>query len=275
MLIGGSNRAYRLTLRRLGEIADAIAAAARAPAARLCVTPSRRTGEAGLALLRDRLAGLPASIWDGTGDNPYFAYLAVADAFLVTADLVSMVSEAAATGKPVHILELDGGDAKFARFHEAMREAGITRPFTGSIESWSYRRSTIPRGPARRCARWSSPGSSETATRHEGVRDLWRGVARVVALVLLLLVPGIDLAVERACSTTRSTGLCAARLAAAACSSTARCRGLPGRSSPLSRSAALWLCLIAAAALAVRPQCADFPRRRRSRSARAPRQHAC
>src|SRR5207245_2839417 len=102
------------------------------------VTPSRRTGAAGVALLRQRLAGLSAEIWDGTGDNPYYAYLAAADALLVTADSVSMVSEAAATGKPVHILELAGGDAKFARFHQAMREDGITRPFAGHIESCSY-----------------------------------------------------------------------------------------------------------------------------------------
>jgi uncharacterized protein len=49
-----------------------------------------------------------------------------------------MISEAAATGKPVHIIELEGGDAKFARFHAAMRAAGITRPFAGRVESWSY-----------------------------------------------------------------------------------------------------------------------------------------
>ena len=77
-------------------------------------------------------------VWDMTGDNPYFAYLAVADALLVTADSVSMVSEAAATGKPVHVIDLPGGDAKFARFHQAMREAGITRPFAGRIEDWRY-----------------------------------------------------------------------------------------------------------------------------------------
>ncbi len=138
VLIGGSNRAYRLDLRRLGEIAEMIASVLRRTGGSAVVTPSRRTGERGLSLLRERLAGLPGSIWDGNGDNPYYAYLAIADALLVTADSVSMVSEAAATGKPVHILSLDGGDAKFARFHAAMRKAGITRPFTGQIECWSY-----------------------------------------------------------------------------------------------------------------------------------------
>jgi uncharacterized protein len=138
MLVGGSNRAYRLDLRRLGESSETVARAVRRRGGSVVVTPSRRTGPAGVAVLRARFAGLPSAIWDGSGNNPYFAYLAVADAFLVTADSVSMVSEAAATGKPVHILELGGGDAKFARFHRAMREAGITRPFAGDIEEWSY-----------------------------------------------------------------------------------------------------------------------------------------
>lgn len=138
VLIGGANRSYRLGLDRLAAMAESIAEILRSEGGSALVTPSRRTGQAGLALLRDRLAGLPAEIWDGAGDNPYYAYLAFADALLVTADSVSMVSEAAATGKPVHVVELEGGDAKFARFHAAMREAGITRSFAGRIESWCY-----------------------------------------------------------------------------------------------------------------------------------------
>jgi hypothetical protein len=139
VLIGGNNKAYRLTLRRLGEIADALARILRQQGGSVLLTPSRRTGAEGLALLRERLGGLSAAIWDGAGENPYYAYLACADAVLATADSVSMISEAAATGKPVHVIELDGGNAKFDRFHTAMRAAGITRPFAGRIETWSYR----------------------------------------------------------------------------------------------------------------------------------------
>jgi uncharacterized protein len=138
VLIGGSNRAYRLDLSRLAEIAEMVAALLRRSGGSAVVTASRRTGAAGLALLRERLACLPAVIWEGDGDNPYYAYLAVADALLVTADSVSMISEAAATGKPVHIIGLAGGDAKFARFHATMQSLGVTRPFTGEIERWSY-----------------------------------------------------------------------------------------------------------------------------------------
>ncbi|HTV45078.1 MAG TPA: mitochondrial fission ELM1 family protein [Stellaceae bacterium] len=138
VLIGGSNKAYRLGLDRVGEIADAVAAVLRERGGSALVTPSRRTGAEGVKRLQRGLAGLPAMIWDGCGENPYFAYLALADAFLVTADSVSMISEAAATGKPVHILPLAGGNDKFAQFHRLVQAAGITRPFAGRIEDWSY-----------------------------------------------------------------------------------------------------------------------------------------
>jgi mitochondrial fission protein ELM1 len=139
VLIGGQNRVYRFGLAALSTIADQIAALARRHGASLLVTPSRRTGEAGETLLRERFAGLPAEVWDGSGENPYFAYLALADAILVTEDSVSMVSEATATGKPVHVIALAGGSRRFRAFHRHMHEAGITRPFTGALEDWRYR----------------------------------------------------------------------------------------------------------------------------------------
>jgi mitochondrial fission protein ELM1 len=139
VLVGGANRAYRLDGKTLAEFAERIASAVARRGGSVVVTPSRRTGPDGVRLLRERLSGVPGQVWDGSGENPYFAYLAVADALVVTSDSVSMVSEAAATGKPVHIVDLPGGDAKFARFHAALRACGATRPFAGEIEHWSYR----------------------------------------------------------------------------------------------------------------------------------------
>jgi uncharacterized protein len=137
VLLGGSNRAYRVT----GERARSFAAQLRAVADQgygLAITPSRRTDPEIVVLLRSGLAGPKVYLWDGDGENPYLGLLACADAVVVTADSVSMVSEAAATGKPVYVIDLAGGSAKFDRFHQAMRAAGITRPFSGKIEQWHY-----------------------------------------------------------------------------------------------------------------------------------------
>lgn len=139
VLIGGNSRAYRMTPDAARAIADGVLALQAAEGAGLMVTASRRTGPEAGALLREAIAGPGIAFWDGQGDNPYLGYLALADAILVTADSVSMPSEAAATGKPVHTLDLPGGNEKFQRFHAHFQALGITRPFTGRLADWSYR----------------------------------------------------------------------------------------------------------------------------------------
>jgi len=138
VLIGGNNGVYALTPTIMGDVADKLAALARTHGAGLMVTPSRRTGADNEAILRARLSGLSAEVWDGTGENPYFAYLSLADAVVVTCDSVSMTSEACFTGKPVYVIDLDGGSPKFRAFHEGLAKDGITRPFTGDLDRWTY-----------------------------------------------------------------------------------------------------------------------------------------
>jgi mitochondrial fission protein ELM1 len=137
VLIGGNNDVFRMTPEVIARLADQLAALAR-DGGSLMVTASRRTGAENEALLRQKLAGVTGEVWDGTGENPYFGYLAHADAILVTEDSVNMVSEAAATGKPVHLVSLVGGSAKFRRFREALEKDGVVRPFAGRIEHWTY-----------------------------------------------------------------------------------------------------------------------------------------
>lgn len=139
VLVGGSNGRYRLTVKGAEALGRRLAGLARAAGAGIAVTGSRRTGAENLAALKRGLADAPALIWDESGDNPYYGYLALADAIVVTADSVAMVSEALATGKPVFVAELFGGSAKFDRFHASLRAAGLTRPFTGELAHWSYR----------------------------------------------------------------------------------------------------------------------------------------
>ncbi|CAH8357646.1 unnamed protein product [Eruca vesicaria subsp. sativa] len=81
------------------------------------------------------------SIWNGQEPNPYMGHLAWGDAFVVTADSVSLISEACSTGKPVYVIGADYCKWKIADFHKSLRERGVVRPFTGledMSESWSY-----------------------------------------------------------------------------------------------------------------------------------------
>lgn len=138
VLIGGSNNRYRLTPDIMRRVAGQLAALARDQGIGLLVTPSRRTGAENEAILRECLAGLPAIIWDGAGENPYFAWLGLADWILVTCDSVSMTSEALSTGKPVYVIGLEGHSRRIEDFHRRMRDAGYTRPFDGTLDRWDY-----------------------------------------------------------------------------------------------------------------------------------------
>lgn len=138
VLVGGDNGVYRLTPAIAATLADRLAELCSRHGAGLMVTPSRRTGAENEAALRERLAGLPAVVWNMEGENPYLGYLGLADHVVVTCDSVSMASEAASTGKPVYVVDLDGGSAKFRAFHADLRADGIARPFTGELASWGY-----------------------------------------------------------------------------------------------------------------------------------------
>lgn len=138
VLVGGSNRRQTVSRTVIEEFADGLLRLAHEHGAGLAVTPSRRTGEENTALLRERLSGVPLAFWDGSGENPYFALLALADALVVTGDSVSMVSEACSTGKPVHVCDLEGGSKRLRAFHDGLRRDGVTRGFHGELERWSY-----------------------------------------------------------------------------------------------------------------------------------------
>jgi hypothetical protein len=108
LLVGGHSRPYLLdaaAARRLGEAASAAAGAA---GGSLLVTTSGRTLPATADALFEALSGdCHRHRWQaGATDNPYLAYLALADSFIVTGDSASMLAEACATGKPVAMFEV-------------------------------------------------------------------------------------------------------------------------------------------------------------------------
>jgi mitochondrial fission protein ELM1 len=138
VLIGGNNSVYSLDSETVDRLISGLTHIAELHGARLLVTASRRTGADAEARLRAALANIAVEFWDGAGENPYLAYLALADAIVVTCDSVNMISEACSTGKPVYIVRLPGGDGtKFSAFHSGLIEAGQARFFDGRLDTWT------------------------------------------------------------------------------------------------------------------------------------------
>jgi hypothetical protein len=111
VLVGGSTGPYAFT-RQSGE---RLALAASALAARLggslLVTTSARTPDVALEALQEGLT-CPHVLFRwrrGAEDNPYQAFLALADEIIVTGDSMSMIAEACATAKRVHLFDLGVG----------------------------------------------------------------------------------------------------------------------------------------------------------------------
>ncbi|MCC6598147.1 MAG: mitochondrial fission ELM1 family protein [Alphaproteobacteria bacterium] len=134
VLIGGTSKAYTLT----PTIMESLVARLKKLEGGLMITASRRTGAENEQLLRDSLKDSGHFIWDGQGKNPYFGLLAWADFILVTADSASMLSEAATTGKPVYMVDLEGGTKRLNAMQENLIRSGAVRRFSGTLEEWDY-----------------------------------------------------------------------------------------------------------------------------------------
>jgi len=138
VLIGGKSKRQDISDERAREISHSLVAVQRETGGTLMVTLSRRTSPAARTQFRTWLAPHSAIFYEDEGANPYPAILGAADHIFVTADSVNMATEASATGKPVHILAVDGAAGNLNRFHQSLARRGCARPFRGKLESWSY-----------------------------------------------------------------------------------------------------------------------------------------
>jgi mitochondrial fission protein ELM1 len=111
VVIGGNSGPYTFgpkAARRLGAAASRMISE---HGGSLLVTTSSRTPGPAMEVLEEAFT-VPAEIhrWDpATEDNPYYAFLELADAIIVTGDSIAMLSEACATRKPIYIFDLATG----------------------------------------------------------------------------------------------------------------------------------------------------------------------
>jgi mitochondrial fission protein ELM1 len=124
VLVGGSSELFTLDAKTAARLARSASALARASGGSLLVTTSARTpADAADALFASINVPAERCRWSADApENPYWGYLALADAFVVTGDSVSMLAEACAVGKPVHIFDPGRGSPRgSADFAAAVR----------------------------------------------------------------------------------------------------------------------------------------------------------
>jgi mitochondrial fission protein ELM1 len=138
VLIGGKSKAFDLSERRARALAKDIRTAVLDVEGSILMTFSRRTPKAAQIVLKEGLKDLPGLIYEGEGENPYFGFLAAANYVIVTKDSVNMVAEAASTGVPIFIADVDGDQWRKRLFHADLTSRGMARPFEGRLYPFAY-----------------------------------------------------------------------------------------------------------------------------------------
>jgi hypothetical protein len=127
LLVGGDTKKHRLTAEHALRMAKDVAELVFKAGGSIFVTTSRRTPPDAVAALAELLPQATHfhkwSPEEGAA-NPYLAYLALADALVVTDDSESMLAEACATQKPVLIYPIP---TRSLTLLERLKEVAVSR----------------------------------------------------------------------------------------------------------------------------------------------------
>lgn len=123
VLMGGNSGPFVFTTEKGKSMAEGVNNLVSSRGGSVLVTNSARTPADVYAAFKKQLK-VPGYFfdWGSTEDNPYYAYLALAEAFVVTGESMSMLAEANATGKPLYIFDLNDKRLSPERLQNSERE---------------------------------------------------------------------------------------------------------------------------------------------------------
>lgn len=138
LLMGGPPGGTEMPPARAHAIGRKVARLTGGQGGTVLATTSRRTGSEATEALSAGLARVMHVLyrWGEPGPNPYLGFLATADAIVVTADSVSMISEACATGAPVFYTVPEQAGRRQLRFIDRFEAANLIRPLGESLAPW-------------------------------------------------------------------------------------------------------------------------------------------
>jgi len=139
LILGGPNKYYSFNKDQLIEIFNEIKSKFISKGYKVIVIPSMRTPKISIELAIKEL-GASGYVVNSVDKQAYLSALALADNVIVTCDSISMISEAATSGKPIFVayMKPKKNNYRFKKFYRLFNEIGITRDLGDQIESWTY-----------------------------------------------------------------------------------------------------------------------------------------
>ena len=138
-IIGGPNNYYDFSEKEIDQVFSKMKIKFSPDKYKIIIIPSYRTpkniiDKANNVFSHDHL------VIKTVDKNAYLSALGKADYIVITCDSTSMISEAAATGKPIYVANMKAKklSKRFKRFYSQFKEIHVIKDLENKIESWTY-----------------------------------------------------------------------------------------------------------------------------------------
>ena len=141
LILGGPTKYYDYSKKNMKHIFSILYKLLQKHDFQLVVIPSMRTPINTIHYAKEYF-GESHTIIKNVDKKAYLSALAISKNIVVTCDSSSMISEAALTGKPIYVanIETKKNDKRFQSFKNLFRELNITRNLGEEVETWNYQK---------------------------------------------------------------------------------------------------------------------------------------
>ena len=139
LILGGPNRYYGFNNNELTKIFNEIKTNFISKGYKAFIIPSMRTPKKTIEIATKEFIN-DGYVVNSVDKQAYLSSLALATNIVITCDSTSMISEAAASGKPIFVAHMQPkrNNYRFRKFFQLFKELGITRNLGDKVESWTY-----------------------------------------------------------------------------------------------------------------------------------------
>ena len=141
LIIGGPNKYYDYSDENIEKIFNNLKTLVEKKEYQLVIIPSMRTPKSIIEKAK-LFFGERHTVIESVDKKAYLSALAISEYIVVTCDSSSMISEAALTGKPIYIANIEPkkNDNRFQKFRNLFKELNITRNLGEDLENWNYQK---------------------------------------------------------------------------------------------------------------------------------------
>ena len=138
-IIGGPNKYYTYSDKEINFLFNKIKSIFTRDKYKLVVIPSYRT-PSDIIKKTFNSFGHDHMVIKDVDKKAYLSALSISDYIVVTCDSTSMISEAAITGKPIYVAQMNSSknNLRFQKFFSKFKQLNIIKDLTDKIDLWSY-----------------------------------------------------------------------------------------------------------------------------------------